>query len=129
MRASFLFFALGFLAGCAEKESARFRLTGTVTFDGKPVPFGDVLFTPDGSKGNSGPQGIAHIRDGKYDTGALDGKGVGGGPTVVRVTGLTGPNGKLICEFEMPADLPKGEGKHDIVVPKGGAKGQKGPDI
>src|SRR6266540_5886869 len=85
----------GVVAGCGDSGPKRLRLTGTATFDGKPIPYGDVVFTPDGSQKNSGPQGIAQIRDGKYDTAGSDGKGFAGGPTVVHVTGLTGPGGKL----------------------------------
>lgn len=122
--------AAGWLVGCSQSEPDRFRISGEATFDGQPIPYGDVLFTPDGAKGNSGPQGIAQIRDGRYDTAAAGGKGIAGGPTVVRVTGLTGPVGKLLCEIEMPADLPRAESTHAIQVPKSGmAKGAKSPDI
>src|SRR5688500_9039620 len=87
-------------AGCGDSGPKRHRVSGEAKFDGQPIPYGDVVFTPDGSKKNSGPQGIAHIRDGKFDTAGEDGKGVAGGPTVVHVTGLTGPGGKLLCEYE-----------------------------
>lgn len=119
----------GALAGCSGGEPARFRVSGAATFNGLPIPYGEVLFTPDGAKGNSGPQGIAQIRAGKYDTGGADGKGIAGGPTVIRVTGLTGPGGKLLCEWETQADLPRSDGTHDIDVPKKGEAKPKGPDI
>src|SRR4051812_20918005 len=64
--------------GCGDGGPKRARVTGEATFDGQPIPHGNVVFTPDGSKKNSGPQGIAEIRDGKFDTGATDGKGVSG---------------------------------------------------
>jgi len=119
----------GVVAGCGDSGPKRLRLTGTATFDGKPIPYGDVVFTPDGSQKNSGPQGIAQIRDGKYDTAGSDGKGFAGGPTVVHVTGLTGPGGKLLCEYEYPVDLPREDGAHNIEVPKKGAAGAaKSPD-
>src|SRR5262245_19776919 len=95
------------LGGCAAEGPQRFRVSGDATFAGQPIVHGDVLFTPDGAKGNAGPQGIAQIRNGQYDTAAPDGKGIAGGPTVVRVTGLTGPGGKLVCEYEMHMDLPR----------------------
>jgi hypothetical protein len=113
-------------AGCADDGPKRYRLSGAVKLDGEPVPYGEVLFTPDGSKQNDGPQGIAYIRDGRYDTGTLDGKGVAGGPTVLRVTGFSGPGGKLLCEVELPADLPRADGPYDIAVPKPKAA-PKGP--
>ena len=119
-----------FVACAAENGPKRFRISGDAKFDGQPIVHGDVLFTPDGAKGNSGPQGIAQIRNGKYDTAAADGKGIAGGPTVVRVTGLTGPGGKLVCEYELRADLPRADSTYDIDVPKkAAAKPSNKPDI
>ncbi len=119
---------MGLLFGCKEAEQKRNRVSGTATFDGKPIPFGDVLFTPDATKKNSGAQGIANIRNGKYDTSAQGGKGYGGGPAVIRVTGFDREGGKLLCEQEFQVDLPPGDAKHDIDVPKGKAK-PSGGDI
>ena len=113
--------AAGVLAGCSDDGPKRYRVSGAATFDGQPIPYGEVLLTPDGSKKNSGPQGIAPIRDGRYDTAAAEGKGVAGGPTIVRVTGLSGPGGKLLCEYEWPIELPRGDGTQDLDVPKKGA--------
>jgi hypothetical protein len=123
-------FAATLLAGCSGGQSDRFRISGEATFDGQPIPHGDVLFTPDGTKQNSGPQGIATIKDGKYDTSASEGKGFAGGPTVVRVTGLSGPGGKLLCEFEYRVDLPRSDTTHAVEVPKSAApKKAPSPDI
>jgi hypothetical protein len=114
-----LVLAAGLLAGCSRSdEPKRFQISGEAFFDGKPIPYGDVLFTPDGAKGNSGPQGIAHIRDGKFSTADKDGKGIAGGHTVIRVTGLTAQGGKVICEVEMNFDFPKSDTTHKIEVPK-----------
>jgi hypothetical protein len=121
---------LGSILGCQGSEQKRNRVSGTVKFDGKDIPYGDVLITPDDTKKNSGAQGIATIRDGKYDTSASGGKGYGGGPAVIRVTGLTGEGGKLLCEYEFRVDLPQGDATHDIEVPaKAGAQSGKGPEI
>ena len=118
----------GATLGCGGgDEGKRYRLSGEAEFDGKPIPYGDVLFTPDGAKQNKGPQGIAQIRDGKYDTGAAGGKGIAGGPTVIRVTGFTGEGGKLICESEWSVDLPRQDGTFKVEVPKRGAAGGKRP--
>ena len=113
--------ALAALAGCADDAPKSHRLSGAVTLDGQPIPHGEVLFTPDAALKNSGPQGIAPIRDGRYDTGAAGGKGVAGGPTVVRVNGMSGPGGKTLCEYEVPVDLPRESGTRDLGVPKNGA--------
>ncbi|MGD9714680.1 MAG: hypothetical protein AB7V46_21865 [Thermomicrobiales bacterium] len=122
---------LGIGIGCGgDSGPKRLRLWGTANYDGKAIPYGDVLFTPDGTKQNSGPQGIAQIRNGRYDTAGSEGKGFAGGPTVVRVTGLTGPGGKLLCEYEYRVDLPREDGAHNIEVPRQVApKKGTGPDI
>jgi len=113
-----IFFTL--IAGCASDEQKRFRVSGSAKVEGQPIPYGEVLFTPDGAKGNSGPQGIAQIRDGKFDTAAAEGKGFAGGPTVIRVTGFSSQGGKLLCEVEIQVDLPRADASHDIDVPKKG---------
>ena len=122
--------ALGIVLGCKDTEQKRNRVSGKVTFNGQPIPYGDVLITPDDSKKNSGAQGIATIRDGQYDTSAAGGKGYGGGPAVIRVTGLTGEGGQWLCEHEFQVDLPLGDATYDIDLPaKAGVKSGKGPDI
>jgi hypothetical protein len=103
-------------AGCAEPEPVRHRVSGAATVDGKDIPYGEILFTPNGAQQNSGPQGIAIIRDGKFDT-AHEGKGIAGGPTVVRVTGLTKQGGKLLCEHELQVDLPRSDSTQTFNVP------------
>jgi hypothetical protein len=121
---------LGLVLGCGESGPKRHRVSGKVTFKGEPIPYGDVLITPDDAKKNSGPQGIASIRDGVYDTSGADGKGYGGGPAVMRVTGLTGEGGKLLCEWEFRVDLPQGDATHDLDLPAKAAPGAKAaPDI
>lgn len=122
--------ALLVVGGCSESGPKEYRVTGEAKVDGQPIPHGDVLFTPDGAAGNSGPQGIATIKDGKYDTSASDGKGVAGGPTIVKVTGLDKPGGKVLCEHEYKVDLPKADSTLPIDVP--GLKGppkKVGPEI
>jgi len=61
-RASFPILALGLLAavGCGSKGST---VSGTVTFNGKPVPEGYINFYP--ADGKSAPAGGA-IKDGRY---------------------------------------------------------------
>lgn len=100
-------------------QDGRMRLSGSVVYDGQPVPYGDIVFTPDGSKGNAGPQGFASIVDGKYDTNGIRGKGVTGGPMCLAVSAFKEPLGKgIIVETEFNLELPKEGGQFDIVVPK-----------
>jgi hypothetical protein len=109
------------LAGCsADDGQQRFRVTGSVKLAGEPVPAGEVLFTPDGAKGNSGAQGIADIKNGRYDTAGSRAPGIAGGPTIIRVTALSS-EGKLLAEHEVQLDLPKGDTTHDIDIPVPGA--------
>jgi hypothetical protein len=119
------------LAGCnADRGPTRYRVSGEVKFAGQSVPYGEILFTPDSGKGNSGPQGIAMIQQGKYDTAGTRAPGVAGGPTVVTVTALADPSGKLICEYQFSIDLPKGDTTHNIDIPESATKKKSaGPDI
>lgn len=130
LAAASLFAALA-LTGCSQGDGQqRNRAHGAITVDGKPIPFGDIVITPDGTKKNSGAQGFATVRDGRYDTGATGGKGYGGGPAIVKVTGFDKEGGKLICDAEFAVDFPAtGEAAQDINVPKEKAKGASGPDI
>jgi hypothetical protein len=126
--------ALVVLAGCGGKGDApRFDLSGTVTYDGKPVPAGYIVFEPETAAGNSGPASQADIHDGKYST--LPGHGTIGGPHVVRIFGFDGrpykagegpqghpmlnPMGKpLFTASAIKVDLPKQKAVHDFAIPK-----------
>ncbi len=118
--------------GCSDKGAKGHPLSGEVKYDGQSIAYGEVLFTPDASKQNSGPQGIAYIRNGQYDTGIDGGKGIAGGPTIIRVTGFRQEGGKeLICEVEMQVELPAEGGTFNIDVPKqeNGVPKAPSPDI
>jgi hypothetical protein len=64
---------------------------------------------------------MAEIYDGKCDTGSAGGKGVAGGPTVVRVNGMSRPGSKTLCEYELKMDLPQADTTNEINVSKKGA--------
>lgn len=121
------------VAGCGKRAPTLYHVSGTVTFAGKPVPAGSILFEPDTTKGNSGPAGYAKIKNGKYDT-RNEGRGVVGGPHIVRITGLNGvpdeylPEGTpLFPEYTKPVDLPKKDCAQDFDVPGTGALQGTGP--
>lgn len=114
----------GGCGGGSADGPSRYELSGSVTYDGKPVPFGQIIFAPDSAAGNSGPQGFAEIRDGNYET--ADGKGTVGGPHVVQITGFgsdpsTGteenPVPSLFSDYQTKADLPKEDSTMDFQVP------------
>jgi hypothetical protein len=111
--------------GCGGETGG--RVTGKVTFNGKPVPAGKVYIRPDSAKGNSGPTGYANIKDGAYDTSAEGGRGAVTGPVIFVVEGLdpnpppnAGPDVTttvLFPNYELPAELQESNSVKDIDVP------------
>lgn len=94
------------LLGCgggADDGPERYQLSGTVTYDGQPIPKSMIKFTPDAGKGNTGPQGKARIVDGKYSTAEEGGAGVIGGPYKITVQGY---DGKADPDKELPLGEP-----------------------
>lgn len=124
------------LMGCG---SGLNRMSGKVTFGGKPIPAGKIYFIPDGAKGNSGPSGYADIKDGAYDTSGEGGKGVGKGPMIVAIEGndpaapVTDKNipagenvvKSLFPRYETSVEL-NGEATKDFDVPADAAKRKPG---
>lgn len=115
--------------GCGRSGDGieRFHVSGVVTHEGKPVPHGTILFTPDTSQGNSGPAGYSTIQDGSYDT-AVSGKGTVGGPHIVVITGDDGQASydeelgeevatPLFPEFRTEVDLPRSATSVEFEVP------------
>ena len=113
--------------GCNRNTGpARYDLTGTITYAGKPVSAGYILFAPDKSKGNDGPGADAEIKDGVYRT--RPGKGTIGGPHTATVSGFDGkppqqdpvvnPMGTpLFTNVPIAVDLPRQTATHDLVIP------------
>ncbi len=117
--------ALPVMAGCGKGGVQRNDLSGTITFEGKPVPEGTIAFEPvEGEVGG----GFALIRDGKYDT-SQDGRGHLAGKTRVTINGNTGeyvePDNPdsgtipLFPSYETTVDLPEGSTTMDFEVPAG----------
>ncbi len=110
--------------GCGTSGPEQFHVSGRVTFGGKSVPAGTIIFEPDTGKGNDGPQGFAPIRDGAFDT-ARGGRGTVGGPHKVTVLGCDGvrvsetsPQGKpLFDPYSTRADLPRKTAEIEFEVP------------
>lgn len=115
------------MLGCNSGDQV-YHLSGDVTYKGKPVPSGMIIFEPDNAQGNSGGPGRAKIHDGKYDTREEDGAGIVGGPHLIRITGLDGgthgqtageiglPN-MLFPEYQTKEDLPKEDAVKNFEVP------------
>jgi hypothetical protein len=110
-------------AGCGPRVPAGLvAVTGEVAFQGRPVPYGEVVFEPDSAKGNRGPQCRCPINNGVYAT--RPGFGAPVGPVVVMVTGFTCPPGfdyleskPLFEAHSFTADLSAASPQLDIVVP------------
>lgn len=116
---------VGLLAlGCGPAGPVRYDVSGTVTFDGQPVPIGTITFVPAG--GNTGPGGSAGIEAGRFDT-ASTGKGPTGGPHVAIITGFDGKTvggieqvqegSPLFIDYREDVDLPKEATVRDFDVP------------
>lgn len=129
---------ISLLVGCGSQGG--YRVSGTVTFQGKPVPAGKIYFMPDSSKGSTGATGYADIREGKYDTSLEGGMGAPAGPVIVAIEG-TDPSAAastkeasgevtiklLFARYETPAEIPKSASTKDIEVPAEAAKGPVAP--
>lgn len=120
-----MLFALQGCGSSAPDGPTRYHVHGVVTYEGKPVPFGTVTFDPDTSKGNSGPQGVASIKNGVFDTKLAGNRGTVGGATIISVVGTThevvteGGEGRLLFgSYNFEKDLPKEDSTLDIEVPK-----------
>jgi hypothetical protein len=112
--------------GCGGDGVDRYDVSGVVTFDGNPVPLGQIMFQPDTGKGNRGPAGVAKIENGHFDTSKSD-KGTVGGPHVVIISGFDGkdineaeerPAGSpLFPDYRTTVDLPKEDTTLQFDVP------------
>ena len=121
--------------GCGQAGPGRYDLAGSVTHDGQPLPYGYIHFTPDSQRGNRGPGSGAPVRDGKYAT--PPGKGIVGGPYVVRIAGSDGVAvevpGEGLNEAGMPlfadyterVQFPNEDSVHDFAIPKQPPRGRR----
>tara|TARA_R110002095_G_scaffold196350_5_gene175221 strand:+ start:2104 stop:2529 length:426 start_codon:yes stop_codon:yes gene_type:complete len=122
----FISMTIGLMA-CEQADGpSRNRITGTVQFDGKPIPYGEIKFTPDAKNGGSGPQGQAMIVDGKFDTAELK-KGPTSGPHIIEISGYDGVPNEEMGKWGAPLFFPyktelsiENENSHlDLKVPPG----------
>jgi hypothetical protein len=114
------------LTGCNQDTVNRVDLSGNVIWKGQKVPAGVVTFSPDVRKGNSGPQGVAAIVDGRYDTRSGGGRAPVPGAVNVNVAGFDGldvneesPYGNKLFERQtISIDVPTGSDTElDLIVP------------
>ncbi|QDV66641.1 hypothetical protein Poly24_03280 [Rosistilla carotiformis] len=76
------------LVGCDSSSAGpgKYSVTGNVTFQGQPLPEGEIIFAPDTTSGNKGPASVAYVKDGKFAT--QPGMGLVGGAYNLEVTGF-----------------------------------------
>ena len=92
--------------GCGPKDKRiRNRVTGAITYGGQPVVAGEIRFLPDDSKQNSGPQGLANIKDGRFDTKGSRAPGVDGGAMVIEVTGYLDEKRNQMVQYQYQTEL------------------------
>lgn len=112
------------ISGCADVHGpSQYTLSGTVLYQGKPVPRGEIIFSPDSGQDNAGPGSIAPIKDGEYQT--LPGKGIVGGAYVVQIIGFDGvpvdemssAGTALFPPYETHVEFPRESTTHDFNIP------------
>jgi hypothetical protein len=108
--------------GCGPDGPQRYRMSGKVTFEGRPVPTGMISFEP-AEKGIGG--GFAPIVNGAYDT-ERTGRGHLGGEHSVQITGFDGvmnpddPDSSarpMFKPYTFTADLPEETTTRDFALP------------
>lgn len=121
------------LSGCGG-DNKRIRIKGSVKYNGQPVNKGFVYLNPDSN--NPGPQGVAEIKGGAFDT-QDEGKGAARGLVTMRVEAFDGkgdderPNGKPLFVFEKQVELQSEKTidldlkESDVKQPGYGKQGEK----
>ncbi|MEX0793342.1 MAG: hypothetical protein WD045_09415 [Pirellulaceae bacterium] len=115
--------ALFISLGCSPDSGVtRYNVTGQVTYNGVPVPMGEISFDPL-EQGIGG--GFAPINDGRFDT-TIDGRGHLGGEHRVQIVGFKGwidPSDPdkgaipLFTPYETTVDFSNGTSTMDFEVP------------
>lgn len=108
-------FAMG-CGGTGETGAKRARVTGSVTFMGKPLASGTIDFEPDAAAGNKGPGTTAGIEDGRFSASLVPGK------NVVRVSppaAVSGGGAPVVNfqPYETKHDVPSGSSTFDVDLP------------
>jgi len=108
---------IAILSGCSNNEPGFFDVTGTVQFNGKDVPAGKIIFSPDGGAGNTGSQGLVEISQGKI---TKVNRPIVGGPHWLEIQAYDGVEGRdvegmvtlgkqLLPPQEVQVDLPRAD--------------------
>jgi len=119
----------GSLLGCGGDGITRHQVSGKVTYQGKDVEDGAVVFEPDASVGKLAPTSFARIENGRYQTNPAESPTTG--KYKLRVMGYDKTKMKqnpapgeiidkpeLFPEYTLSAEIPVPAGKLDIEVPR-----------
>jgi hypothetical protein len=125
---SCLFLLAMLLSGCGGEGFPRHQVSGKVTYEGKPVEYGTMIFEPDLSIGKIAPTCYARIENGAFKTDPAESPTTGA--YKVRVMGFDKSKMKtntspeeiidtppLFPEHVLQVEIPPPEGKLDIEVP------------
>lgn len=111
------------LTGCGGGEPPLSQVSGTVTFKGKPIPAGNVMFTPDVSVAG-GQVRMFMVTDGVFDSSKDPSPGLKAGHYDVTIMGYDGkriPNyfqGKQIFNsYTQEMTVKQGSSTVDFTVP------------
>ncbi len=110
------------LAGC-DSSPPLAQISGTVTFKGKPIPAGNLTFTPD-VNASGGKQRMLTVVDGKFDSAKEKEPGILPGQYDVTIAGYDGVRIKMFFQgkqifnavHEMHT-IPPGTSTKDFAVP------------
>jgi len=111
-----LSFAL-IVTGCGGGTPPMSQLSGTVTFKGKPIPAGNVMFTPDVSVAG-GQIRMFMVKDGLYDSSKDPSPGLKAGQYEVTIMGY---DGKQITNFFQGKQIFNSV-KEEMTVQQGASK-------
>jgi len=118
------------VSGCGGDGLERYRVTGEVTYKGKPVEAGMIFFEPAESAGAVAPTSYLAIKDGRYDAGS---EGPTKGKYRVTVGGIDRANEKkdsegmvhtpsLFPDHKFEVEIPPPNNELNIEIPVGKSK-------
>lgn len=105
------------LSGCGRSKPPRSSFEGKVTYEGRPVVYGLLYFTPDSARGNKGVFGVAEINDGVYETNPDYGPSPGPMLVTVHVYNAKPPGNRSVANIvDLPVDFSSPTASRDFHV-------------